>query len=640
MMQLDECPFMPGMGTINGSGVLKNLNGSSLSLTEIFLREAVQNSFDAIKKKNSTSNDDANTKHEQLIFSLRAYHFTKEQFTALNALLGGANNKFFNENVLPHITNEMLNIEIGDSNTTGLQGNYEPTEKVGNQNFTHFVYYTGNDKEKETTSGGSYGFGKAAFFAYSQARTIVVYTRIESSKCNTDGTKAYQSRFIIVSNNERITKTNSDRCWWGRKTPRSNKDYGTYAAPILGEEADECAVALGMIPFTYDETGTRILVLNAGPDVLPSDEYQNPKTMEQLYREDLPRYIVHWYWNHICLKDISFSLYYENENVPIPDPTAVFPYNRFWDAYKKIITKDANIISVGQERPKVTLGYISVAHSPTRKCTYEDLFPTLLDSFSPIVAYMRGIGHIVYYQKYSIDETNLEETCYGIFCVDTKAHTANGDKGEIDQYFRNIENQTHDQWVHKSDQYHFNYLNTVQQKVKDVINNSCTREITEQKAENISAVIQRVLGEKLMSYSSNIGGATKPLPNTPVQLDTVTTKSSSITPTGKSFVTLQNGIKIICVEYSVHVKNQKKLRINKIIPGIRTLDVQEGLLFDENTISFKEIERKLIDKRTKEETIARYPKLPLVLSENCKLLIKISCNQDCAFDISLDSEEI
>ena len=49
--KFDEVPFRRGMGTINASGASKTLNGSSLTDTEILLREAVQNSFDSRLKE-------------------------------------------------------------------------------------------------------------------------------------------------------------------------------------------------------------------------------------------------------------------------------------------------------------------------------------------------------------------------------------------------------------------------------------------------------------------------------------------------------------------------------------------------------------------------------------------------------------
>lgn len=68
MTSLDECPFKPGMGTINASGVIKNINGAKISVTETFLREAVQNSYDAVEKEKIEKDGKLVLRRKPLIF--------------------------------------------------------------------------------------------------------------------------------------------------------------------------------------------------------------------------------------------------------------------------------------------------------------------------------------------------------------------------------------------------------------------------------------------------------------------------------------------------------------------------------------------------------------------------------------------
>ena len=63
-------------------------------------------------------------------------------------------------------------IEVSDSNTSGMD--YEP----GNNKtkFHGFLHSTGASNKKSANSGGSFGIGKAAYFAMSPLRSIIVST--------------------------------------------------------------------------------------------------------------------------------------------------------------------------------------------------------------------------------------------------------------------------------------------------------------------------------------------------------------------------------------------------------------------------------------------------------------------------------
>ncbi len=630
---LDECPFMPGAGTINASGVLKNINGSGLSLTEIFLRETVQNSFDA-----RLDDKDSKTKKSTLNYSLRAFHFNEQQYKSIIELLSTDNkNSYFNTYVRPNINKEMLNIEVSDTNTTGLSGPIEPTDKIGDQNFTNFVYFTGNDKKKDKNSGGSYGFGKAALFAYSKARTIFVYTRMKSSY-EMSNRKSYQSRFIVIASDERIENSNSDRCWWGRKTAYTDKERGMYAAPIIGNDADEIAKSLGIEKFGEEQTGTKIIALNAGPDILPSDKYENEKSIDTIFKEDLPKYIVHWYWNKIIDKSINFSVLYENQIIQIDDPTKLYPYKIFCEAYRKLLTVDSKtpdtkkLCKISQTRPSVNLGYVSVVSTPVMRNNYEELFP-IFKNKSPIVAFMRGIGNVVYYEQFEMKEDSLETTCYGVFKTDVNAKTQNGPDSEIDHYFRDIENQTHDKWIHRSEVSRYDYSKTVQKIVQEVVLNSCTEEIDEQKAEDISVVIQRILGEKLVTYSSVIGGAKEMPPPDSVQNETSLKKQTAIKETGATDIALIGKNKVISVEYTVTIQKGKKIQIKSVEPQIETID--EEKITDKNIIEFLKLEEK-----AKDGTLYQFKQAQVELTESGVLKIFVSCHKNCAFNIKIDWEEI
>ncbi len=628
---LDECRFSSGMGTINASGVIKNIRGSKLSVSEIFLREAVQNSYDARLK-------DASEKSKVVNFSLRAFHFTDEQFSNLQNILDKeqSESSFYRKYLKHNLIKSMLNIEVSDTNTTGLRGKTEPTDTIDNQNFADFVYSTGSKKIDDNT-GGTFGFGKAALYAYSQARTIAVYTRISSEIVHAREAN-YQSRFIIISNDERITDTKSDRCWWGIKKERTVKDLGTYAAPIIGDDADKIAVSLGMSKFATDETGTKILVLNAGPDELPEDIYGNKILVDEIFKDRMPHYIIHWYWNKILYKSINFCLQYENEKIEIDDPRMIYPYSEFCKAYAKYVNnkkekkfaKTKTFACVDSERPKVRLGYISISNTPVMRIKNRELF-SVFSTDEPVVAYMRGIGHIVYYDKVKINSDHIEQTCYGIFKTDKSSSPDGEEKGAIDKYFSNIENQTHDRW--EDGQSGRKYLNTVLRDVEELVRNNCSIQQEEQKSADISIMIQRTLGAKLMPYIANIGGAKTSVPNDTQFERKKLLDRCSFLQAGKIDISIENGVKVFSSEYRVKISDCKKVVVKSIVPRIKLLDSSEEII-DEAQLKFLSCESVSKDGTT---LIYKQDKFEIIKSQ--KLTIKIACFTDVSFDIKIDWEE-
>ncbi len=632
IMALDECRFSSGMGTINADGVIKNIRGSKLSVSEIFLREAVQNSYDARIKENGKS--------KTVNFTMRAFHFRTKQFDTLINLLDKEknNNSFYRSYLSKNINREMLNIEISDSNTTGLYGLTEPTDKIERQNFSDFVYSTGNKKHDGNNKGGTFGFGKAALYAYSQARCIVIYTRISGTE-NIKSEKCFQSRFIIIANDERITDTKSDRCWWGIKKERTNKEQGMYASPVIGKDADSLAESLGMTLFKADETGTKILVLNAGPDVLPEDSYNNKISVDEIIKERMPYYIIHWYWNKIISSKINFNIYYEEEQIEIENPKSLYPYSEFCKAYAKYLSnkqekklgKTKSFSSIASERPKVNLGYVSISNTPVMRIKKRELF-SVFSTDEPVVAYMRGIGHIVYYDKVRINSDHIEQTCYGIFRTDTNSAPDGEEKGAIDTYFTNIENQTHDRWEHRDEQFKRNYLKTVLREVEELVRNNCTIIEEEQKSADISIIIQRSLGAKLMPFTSNIGGAKAPMPEAP-NIQPRVQNRTSITQTGKIYFDIENNKKICITEFKASIADGHKIKIKSITPRIRLLDSSEQII-DPKLLSFISYEGIMRD-----GTKILYKQDSFELKTPVTFYIKTNCSLDCAFDIKIDWEE-
>lgn len=631
----------PMAGYISAGGVIRTINVSNLSIAEVFLREAVQNSFDAKKEDSKNIN-----------FGMRAYNFTDEQLSNFKNLFDeGTSLKptFYKKYLASKIKKNMLNIEVTDTNTIGLTGFPGVTNKNDNtQHFYKFVYVTGNDKGNDSNAGGSYGFGKAAFYSFSKLRTICIYSRIKSNAIK-NGKDVYQSRFIIATIDERITDTLCDRCWWGKEA-KYNDNPASYAAPLLDNEADEIANSIGLRKFDETETGTKLLILDAGieENKLSFENENEVKGIDHIFINDIPRYIVHWYWPKIIKEEIIFSLEYKGKKIEIDNPYDIYPYSEFAIAFeegrKKYIDKriqEANGYKrVCMKRPAAELGYVSVKKSQVtvgRKCEYRDLFKEF-ETPIPSVAFMRGIGHIVFYKHYNnyVDPSLMKETCFGIFKVNKSSCTENGTPGEIDRYFRDIEDQTHERWVHKKDKGP-NFLGRVEQDVEDVIKRTVSiEEDPENAVANLSVVIQRTLGSKLMLSPNTYGGAKKPLKDDAFAENSIAVKKSTFKPTGKQKVEidLRTGEKIIEVEYKASIKKDKVLNIREITPLIKDAD---GNKIQTSDLIFKKVN--LMKKSSNGISRLSLTRLPLKIASSGDYTVSIICKKDCAFTVDITAEE-
>lgn len=84
-----------------------------------------------------------------------------------------------------HLNHQKLPfIKVSDYNTTGMQ--YHPKGQ-GKSPFTSFLRIAGDSLKNDAGSGGSFGFGKAAYFHISPIRTVLVSTKTESGEVFFEG---------------------------------------------------------------------------------------------------------------------------------------------------------------------------------------------------------------------------------------------------------------------------------------------------------------------------------------------------------------------------------------------------------------------------------------------------------------------
>lgn len=152
-------------------------------------------------------------------------------------------------------------LEIYDRGTHGLDGpaDLSPPGKGRSARFQDLILKFGVSHNNGTT-GGTYGFGKTAAYAYSGIGTVIYWTRCR----NLEG--ELEDRFIASAFGESYQERGiqyTGRHWWGERS-----EDGESVLPIIGSAAAELGSRFFERGFEPGETGTSILVL----DPLAADE--------------------------------------------------------------------------------------------------------------------------------------------------------------------------------------------------------------------------------------------------------------------------------------------------------------------------------------------------------------------------------
>ena len=148
---------------------------------ESLVRESIQNSLDAVLDKNQPVHVVFQWKrlignNHPGIFSL------KDHLQACVDFWGTASAKEKFDPMIRFINEKSIGgvyyLEVNDFNTTGMD--YRPNDRQCP--FYSFVRSAGNSSKAMNSAGGSYGFGKAAYFNVSKIRTVLVSTQTPSGK--------------------------------------------------------------------------------------------------------------------------------------------------------------------------------------------------------------------------------------------------------------------------------------------------------------------------------------------------------------------------------------------------------------------------------------------------------------------------
>lgn len=328
-------------------------------------------------------------------------------------------------------------IAISDYGTKGLGGPTRgdivplPGEST---NFVDFMRYTGRPPNR-THGGGTYGFGKAAYFLASSLRTICVHTCFRGASCN-------ESRFMVSALGPQFETAGSDgrrftgRHWWGYPADDDIVD------PVVGGQADLLAELLGMAR-APDATGTTIYVL--------APEFQEASPEEAF--ASMARAIVEFFWPKLIdgaggAPTMTFGLQWKGSEIalPIGEPQWALLTQAFHSTSAPASSGMAAVHPIACQRPRQHLGTLALLRRPSSPPSKDgsgenggaDSGGRRNAVERPLrhIAVMRAPNFVVKYIEGPPAPYGLAEYA-GVFRVDSAADSA----------FARAEPPTHDDWV-------------------------------------------------------------------------------------------------------------------------------------------------------------------------------------------------
>lgn len=220
----------------DGDAILRSLQNITLPITDLLVRESLQNSLDAaIEGEKFTTVD-----------------FTVGEFDSekLSKEFNGISNE-----LQKRFTGRQEFLSISDKKTIGLTGDYasEDSEILNSSNFHKLVFGIGKNQEKEG-AGGSWGLGKTSYFRIGVG-IVIYYTRIK----NETGFEERLIGSLIESpkqKNRLLEKAERGIAWWGEYASDKERIF-----PIVeSEEIRRILSLFNLEPYKNEETGTTIII--------------------------------------------------------------------------------------------------------------------------------------------------------------------------------------------------------------------------------------------------------------------------------------------------------------------------------------------------------------------------------------------
>ena len=485
-MRLWSEQFQP-TGSTDARVSKRAIGKSHISFWSLFLRESLQNSWDARLSRENGPIDFIVAAHT--LDTERTAMLRKRVISSFppDASTSSRLKEAFASDTLPVLT-------VTDRHTRGLGGPMRADKadpSSGATNFVDFVRNIGRATAKGY-DGGTYGLGKGVLFMASAASTCVIYTQTRF-----DG--ELQPRLIAMCvSDDSFTYEEArytGRHWWGVQ------DAGV-VDPLVGPEARDLAIALGLTHLDAHETGTSVTIL--APDLShPNELEEGIDEVDDLIDtpEEVVRVIAHaakkWAWPHMidlgAGQSINFTFSVNGNAIELEHPALDNRYKEFVASYVQAVgqqesTNPAFMFPVAGQSIMAER-YTGHKHFGTLAFIPDDRVQITNGEDASLIALMREPRFIV---RYLPVQDSARYRFRGVFIAD-KQH---------DENFALSEPVAHDDWNPQNLQLPKGTRNPVKQtldKIKAVFSTRVRNDSSAAEATSLSGVtaVARELGTLL-----------------------------------------------------------------------------------------------------------------------------------------------
>lgn len=408
-------------GGLAAIGVLNQLGRPNIEPLEVLVREAVQNCWDARRPTNRGIRVEIGRRRLDLaaVDALRSNILVDPPpgLPLAAALRPGLETLYF-----------------ADFGTRGLGGPTRADAGGDERDFVDFVRNIGQPPDNDL-GGGSFGYGKAAFYIASQAGTIIIDTLCALPG---GGTERRLVGCALGDNFSDGGRPHTGRHWWGRVVD-------DVPEPLVGDEAVSAAEML-QLPERDGTAGLGTTVVVIAPDIAPESEDDADPTMEFIAEA------LAWnFWPRMistpgaASKTMDFALLDDGEKVRIPNPRTHDRLRDFVQAMDRMReepgAEDEFVLDrpIDCMRPIQTLGRVVIQKGPVAPVDLpERSVPQgarVTASSVHHVALMRNAELVVKYLP-GASPVNGRMGYSGVFQCAV----------EVDEAFRRSEPPTHDDW--------------------------------------------------------------------------------------------------------------------------------------------------------------------------------------------------
>lgn len=408
-------------GGLAAEGVMNQLGRPDIEALEVLVREAVQNCWDARRETLPTIRVDIG----RIELDERMAQIVSEQ-----VLPDPPPGLPLAEQIRPG----SRILYFADFGTSGLAGptRADRVDEGDIRDFVDFVRNIGQPPDKDF-GGGSFGYGKAAFYLSSKARTIVVDTLCDTP----DGPERRLIGAALGANYAEGGRTYTGRHWWGRMVDGVPE-------PLIGDAANELAQLLGL-PERHGRDGLGTTVAIIAPGGEPDGDPDRVMTF-------IADALLWNFWPKMTSTPggvqatIDFRLFDDGHRVRLPDPRTHERLRGFVDAMDRLRAdpehEDPMVIDhrVSSQRPIQDLGRVVIQKGPMSPVSVDEHLAMPQGMRATLgglhhVALMRNAELVVKYV--SGPEPTGRYGYAGVFRCSL----------DTDQAFRSAEPPTHDDWI-------------------------------------------------------------------------------------------------------------------------------------------------------------------------------------------------